>query len=118
MAFTPSPPNYRLPRIKKRRTPTRVDTILRAALKRYGLDAKIERYRFVTYWSEIVGEELSKRSRPERLRGNTLIVAVKNAAWAQEMSFLKAVILKRLTRYLDSDVRIDDVQFVVQSTPF
>ncbi|MCB0354398.1 MAG: DUF721 domain-containing protein [Bdellovibrionales bacterium] len=94
-----------------------MDTILSLALKRYGLEDKIHRYRFVSHWKEIVGEELAKRSRPERLRGKVLIVAVRNSAWAQEMSFLKNTILKRLNRFLDSDVEIEDVKFVVQAHP-
>ena len=117
MTFHPNQLNYRLPKRRRRRTPTRVDSILSLALKRYGLEDKIHRYRFVSHWKEIVGEELAKRSRPDRIRGRILIVAVRNSAWAQEMSFLKKTILMRLNRFLDSDLAIEDVKFVVQAIP-
>ena len=108
------PPNYRLPKQRRRRKLSKVDGVLRSVFKKYGIEHKLHRYTFVQYWPEVVGEELAKRSRPQRIHGETLIVTVKNSAWAQEMSFLKKTILERLKKYLQRGVHISDVRFVVQ----
>lgn len=95
------------------RRPVAVSQVLGPLLKRHGLDKKIARYEFVRRWPEIVGEEISKRTRPECFRGNTLVVRVCNSVWAQELSFYKQVILKRLRRHLTQGQVVDDLLFQV-----
>ena len=95
------------------RRPVPVQGVLMSTLQRYGLAEGFARYQFVTRWSEIVGSEIAKRAQPERLRGDTLVVRVCNSAWAQELSFQKQVILKRLQRFVDSDDSVKDIAFYV-----
>ncbi len=105
-------PRYRIPKRKKRfAKPQVVQGILRSALKRRGLDQKIARYEFVLHWAEIVGEEIAKRAHPEKIRGNTLVVRVSNAAWAQELSFQKSIILRRLHKFLEDETIVRDIVF-------
>ncbi|MCB0333551.1 MAG: DUF721 domain-containing protein [Bdellovibrionales bacterium] len=105
-------PRYRIPKRTRRfAQPQVVQNILRSALKRRGLDQKIARYEFVLHWSEIVGAEIAKRAHPERIRGNTLVVRVSNAAWAQELSFQKSIILRRLKRFLENEDIVRDIVF-------
>lgn len=95
------------------RRPTPVHGALVSALKRYGLAEGFARYQFVSCWDDIVGKEIAKRARPEYLRGGTLVVRVCNSAWAQELSFQKQVILKRLQRFADPAVTVKDIAFCV-----
>ena len=98
---------------RRNRFPTAVQSILKAVLKRHGLDEKIARYGFVAKWPEIVGEDVAKRSRPERFRGRTLVVRVTDSVWAQELSFHKKTIITRLKRHLAKNQQLDDIVFVV-----
>lgn len=98
----------------KRGQISRVEGILDGALSRYGIKKDLERYRFVLYWKNIVGDELAKRSRPECLRGGALVVRVPSSAWAQELSFHKSEIIKRLQPYLSPSDTVDDVRFQVE----
>jgi predicted nucleic acid-binding Zn ribbon protein len=98
---------------KPKRNLTSVQTILAAALKKFGLDDEIARYEFVNHWSEIVGEEISRRTRPECLRNGHLVVRVCDSSWAQELSFQKDAILKRLKRFTSQSEVIDDIYFYV-----
>ena len=95
------------------RHPVPVQGVLMGALQRYGLAEGFSRYQFVTRWNEIVGREIAKRAWPERLRGDTLVVRVCNSAWAQELSFQKEVILKRLQRFVDDEKSVKDIAFYV-----
>jgi len=86
--------------------------VLGKTLEKYGLDKDIARYQFVLYWKNIVGAAAAARAQPECIRGNTLVVKVANSAWAQELSFQKAVILSRLKKY-SGDNTVEDIKFYV-----
>lgn len=95
------------------RRPVPVHGVLMSALQRYGLAEGFTRYQFVSRWSEIVGSEIARRAQPECLRNGTLVVRVCNSAWAQELSFQKQVILKRLQRFVDAEPGVKDISFYV-----
>ncbi|MCB0317785.1 MAG: DUF721 domain-containing protein [Bdellovibrionales bacterium] len=98
---------------KKKTQPEKVSSILKAALRRKGIDAKIDKYKFVLYWKEIVGEEIAARTKPDCIRNGTLVVSVSDATWANELNFRKSFILKRLADYFDGQDVPQDVQFYV-----
>ncbi|RMG40911.1 MAG: DUF721 domain-containing protein [Candidatus Dadabacteria bacterium] len=100
---------------KKIKRPIPVEKVLARALKKAGIENDIARYRFVLHWPEIVGEEIAKRSRPEYLRNNTLVVRTTTSAWAQELTFQKNVIVRRLNRFLGRGDAIKDIMFYVGS---
>ncbi len=89
------------------------EEVLKSVLKSSGLDREIARYRFVLHWEEIVGSNIAKKSKPECLRNNALVVRVADSSWAQELSFQKEVILSRLKRFLNDNDIVDDMQFYV-----
>ena len=95
------------------RRPVAACAVLKPLLKRHGLDKQLARYEFVTRWREIVGEEISKRSRPECFRGSALVVRVSGSVWAQELGFYKHVILNRLRKHVRGDQIVDDLVFYV-----
>ncbi len=97
----------------RRRVPQAVGTFIDSTLKRYGLSDEIARYKFVLYWEEIVGKEMAKRCKPEYLRNGSLIVRVRDSAWANELSFQKELILQRLRKFVGSSVELKDIYFVV-----
>ena len=93
--------------------PIAAASVLNSVLKRYGLDREIARYQFVLKWEEIVGKEIARRTRPECLRGGSLVVRVSNSVWAQELSFYKPVILNRLKKHLPVGEMVKDLTFYV-----
>jgi predicted nucleic acid-binding Zn ribbon protein len=96
-----------------KRKPDLVRDLLRRTFKRFGLDRELDRYQFVLHWKEIVGEEIAKRAFPSHIRGTSLVVNVSGSAWAQELSFQKQVILRRLKRFVPAD-SIRDIIFSVE----
>ncbi|MBX7145076.1 MAG: DUF721 domain-containing protein [Oligoflexia bacterium] len=91
----------------------KIEGVLRSALRGAGLDKEIARYSFVLHWPEIVGEKVAARTTPECIRNRALVVKVPDSYWAQELSFQKQVILKRLQRFINSDEIVEDVMFYV-----
>ena len=87
--------------------------ILEKAFKKYGLEDRITRYKFVASWAEIMGPAISQRTQPEYIKDKVLYVKVSDSAWAQELSFQKASIIKRLERFLEKDTAVKDIRFFV-----
>jgi len=92
-----------------------INNVLHSALQQFNLVEGFQRYQFVARWSEIVGEEIAKRTKPDCLRGNTLVIRVCNSAWAQELSFQKDLILNRLQRYNDYGRKVTNITFFVDT---
>ena len=97
----------------KGKAPAKIGGVLESALKRFGLDQDIARYQFVLHWDEIVGRDIALRTRPESLRNGLLRVRVADSVWAQELSFHKPVIMKRLRKFLEDEQIVSDVMFYV-----
>jgi predicted nucleic acid-binding Zn ribbon protein len=73
-----------------------------------GEDRAIEQ-RVSLAWPDAVGAALSRRTRPESVRGKTLIVRVDSSAYAHELTLLKGEILDRLRAALGGPL-IDDMR--------
>ncbi|MEN9846816.1 MAG: hypothetical protein RIS36_1963 [Pseudomonadota bacterium] len=94
---------------------TLIKGILAKALAGKGIDKKIERYEFVLHWDKIVGEKLAEVSKPDYISRKTLIVRVLHPVWAQEFTFMKTNLLRKLAPYLKRGDVVDDMIFRVGS---
>lgn len=97
--------------MKRGGKPEKVEAVLAKVLKRAGIEEDIKRYKFVLHWSEIVGADIAKRTRPAALKNGLLRVEVCDSAWAQELSFYKQVILKRLAKFVQNADSVRDIKF-------
>jgi predicted nucleic acid-binding Zn ribbon protein len=75
-----------------------------------GLSKKLEQYRAVELWPKIVGERLAQVTTAERVTDGKLVVHVANAAWRNELTFLKQEILKKIAAETGND-SITDILF-------
>lgn len=53
-------------------------------------------YRIAERWTEIVGERIAARTRPQGLKGGVLTVAVASASWLNELAFLRTELTARI----------------------
>jgi predicted nucleic acid-binding Zn ribbon protein len=104
-----SPERY----VNRDRDPNKIEQFLNSIFKSLGIADKIAEYQFVTRWSEIMGEDIAAKTRPEYIEGKTLVVRVCNSVWAQELSFRKNTILGRLKKAVPELEKIEDVNFYV-----
>jgi hypothetical protein len=61
-------------------------------------------------WKNIVGELLNKVSSPVQLNSGTLIIAVKNHSWMQELMFSKSALKEKLLELTDA---VSDIKFII-----
>lgn len=73
-----------------------VGDIIPEVLRGLGLDAKMEEARLLRQWPDIVGEAVSRRSRPKEIRRGLLVIEVENNVWMQEIRFHQKEILSRI----------------------
>ena len=92
------------------RQPEAISEILGNLLKRRGLARKMAQYEVFEIWEDVVGSTIAKQTTPQKMQGDILVVAVKSAAWAQELTFIKPLILKRI-REKTPDAKIADIRF-------
>ncbi len=92
---------------------TAIKGILARALAQKGLEQKVERYEFILHWPEIVGETLATISKPDYISRKVLLVTVVHSAWAQELTFLKPALLRKLSLYLRKGDVVEDMVFRV-----
>ncbi len=98
-----------LSRLSKKPSFISVNTVLSSLVGKLELDRRLKEHAFMGLWPTVVSETVGQRSRPLFIdaEGN-LVIAVKDAAVGQELSFLKSEILQRLrslARGLGVDVK-------------
>ena len=81
-----------------------------STLKEHELDAAIRPHRAVVLWPEVVGEVLAAASEAEVVRSGVLFVRARSTTWANELTFYKADLLKKINQRLGGRV-IEDIHF-------
>jgi len=75
-----------------------------------GIGGTLRRYDVLTLWREIVGEQVAKASRPERIEKGVLLVRVETAPWRAELSLRKTEIMKRIAEVVGNGI-VNDIRF-------
>ena len=64
----------------------------------------------LSLWPEVVPERIKKNTEPLKVKGGTLFVAAKSAAWANELTMLKTKLIARLNQAIGEEV-VKDIRF-------
>jgi predicted nucleic acid-binding Zn ribbon protein len=83
-------------------------TSIKKLLREYGLEKPILEGSAINSWSEVVGESLAKNSRAVRIKGRTLYIKAKNAAWRNEIALQKDAILEEINNRT-SNITLEDI---------
>lgn len=94
----------------------RLKFFMEKSLKGLNLEGTYQVSRVFGIWPEVVGPAISQHTKPRYYRQGVLIVEVASAAWANELSMLKAGILRNLDKRLGKGL-IKDIRWQV-APPF
>jgi hypothetical protein len=94
------PPKKPQHRRRRRRDPALSTDVVAAALDGLGLTDYARMLRITAAWREAVGDEIAARTHPSSFSRGTLVVRTKNAAWQNELTFLKSEIIDRVNAAL------------------
>ena len=92
--------------------------LVRAVLKRRGVIDDVRGHRLVTEWHKLVGERIAERAWPDRLEHGILSVRVANSAWLNELSFLKAALLKQIGDALGDSSLVTELRLSLGDSRF
>ena len=80
--------------------------VVEQLLKGLGLDERLQQYRAMIIWDEVVGPQIAARTRPIRIREGILEINVDQPTWMQQLQRMKPKILARLNAELtDSTIK-------------
>jgi hypothetical protein len=83
--------------------------ILSRFLKSYGMASRMLEFTLQQHWTDIVGEQVGRHSRPESIRHHKLYLIAESAVWHQQLLFLKPELLAKLNRLADGEALTDIV---------
>ena len=96
-----------------------VSSILRGLVSRHGMQTKMLEHRLRLGWTDIAGDQIAARTRPDQIRFRKLYVLVDNSVWLQQLTFLKPSLLQKIQKVagFQDEHLITDLVFRVGETP-
>jgi hypothetical protein len=85
------------------RQPASAGDLVDKLLKGLGIDERLQQYKALVIWNEVVGPQIAARTRPVRIRDDILEVNVDQPAWMQQLQLMKPKILARLNAELEGN---------------
>jgi len=72
---------------------------------------KIDENTIYSLWEEIVGNNISKVTKIEKIKNNVIYIKTKNTAWRQELSFQKEELITKIIEKLPK-MKIKEIKFI------
>lgn len=92
---------------RRKSEPEHASTLVPAVVAKIGGEKRGREQQVFSAYSHIVGEFLCRHSRPDGLRGSTLIVRVSSSAVAHHLTLLRGEILRKMASLLPPDAVTD-----------
>ena len=89
-----------------------VKAVVKGALRRLNLDARMQGYAVWGVWDKAVGDAIAHQAQPAFVRGGILFVKCSSSAWMQQLHFMKGTIQKELNRVLGKEV-VKDIRLQI-----
>jgi predicted nucleic acid-binding Zn ribbon protein len=88
----------------------KIDQILKTFIRKSSYKKRLEEIHALVVWPRVVGETISRQSKPLRIKEGILFVKVEHAVWKHELYMQKTTIIKKLNRYLEKNI-VKDIRF-------
>lgn len=98
--------------MKPKKNLTNASKILDSILSGKNLKKKIDDYKSLEVWDDVVGDMISLNAQPLTIKKGLLKVVVSNHGWLQQLQFLKEDIRKKLNHELQKET-INEIYFIV-----
>ncbi len=80
---------------------------IQSLFKQLGHEDKIKQYQVMQEWEKIVGAEISRVAKPERIQEKALIVKVASMSWRTELQMQKRQILQKIKEKIGDKIIVD-----------
>lgn len=88
----------------KQTKPKLIGNSIQEILSDYGLLPRLKQFEVLNLWNDIVGEQVAKVTKPERIDRGQLIVRVERPVWRNELMFLKKDIIAKINKMMKEEI--------------
>lgn len=79
-----------------RQQPLALDAALGELTASLGITRKLREYSIITSWKELVGEQIARVAKPQRVENGVLLVTVESAPWRAELTMRRREIVAKI----------------------
>lgn len=72
-----------------------------------GITRKLREYSVITSWETLVGEQIAKIAKPQRVENGVLLVAVASAPWRSELTLRRREIIEKINTSIGRKAILD-----------
>ena len=101
---------------KEGKAPAPLEKLIGDVARRKGWGRRLEGARIHQHWAEIAGEQLAAHAEPVRLHGGVLVLRAESAAWATQVRYLTADLVRRANDVL-GEGQVVSVQVIAGPRP-
>jgi predicted nucleic acid-binding Zn ribbon protein len=91
--------------------PTRIGGLVEKVLNDLGLKKRVEEYRVIENWEQIVGKAVAENVIPVGVERGRLVVGVRSSPWMMEMRMRENDLMERITEWAGENV-VKEIRFV------
>jgi predicted nucleic acid-binding Zn ribbon protein len=84
--------------------PKPIGNSLKAILNDYGLMPRLKQFEIINAWSSIVGDQIMKVTKAEKVEQGTLFIRVTKPVWRNELIFLKKEIITKINKMMSEEI--------------
>lgn len=92
------------------RIPKHIGETLKLVISDMGFEKKLDQMRVLELWADLVGENIAKIAKAERVDEGILYIRVSSMTWRTELLFQKQSILEKISVRLGKAI-IRDIRF-------
>jgi predicted nucleic acid-binding Zn ribbon protein len=96
--------------VTARKQPLAFNAALNEFAASVGITKKLREYSVLTSWETIVGEQIARVAKPQRIDNKILLVAVTSAPWRTELSMRRREIIEKINTAVGKRV-VQDIRF-------
>jgi predicted nucleic acid-binding Zn ribbon protein len=68
------------------------------------LGSKLNSCKIFNYWTDIVGSEIAKNTKPKKLKDHVLYISTVSPIWAGELNLMSQSIISKINEYIKEEV--------------
>lgn len=87
-----------------------IGSIIEDVIKKMDIRRKMNISNIFNRWEEIVGAEICKKAKPERITRGILYISVTTSTWANELSLMSEQLIKKINSFIGEEV-VKNIRF-------
>jgi len=90
--------------------PRPMQSALSETLQQLSIGRKLRQYEIFERWQSIVGDQIARAAKPEKIDHSKLFIKVTQSTWRNELVFLKIEIMEKINAAMGQEI-ITDIIF-------